>query len=109
MLFVDWKKEPFEKKVAFMKNVKEQFTKEGSASNAGLANLHLAAFYEETERYETALKYVLENKALLEEGKDVIKIYINAKQTLQAVEKRQGGHRKQSQWRIICLLLRIVF
>ncbi len=87
MLFVDWKKEPFEKKVAFMKNVKEQFTKEGSASNAGLANLHLAAFYEETERYDTALKYVLENKALLEEEKDVIKIYMECEADLQAVKK----------------------
>jgi two-component sensor histidine kinase len=87
MLFVDWKKEPFEKKVAFMKDVKEQFVKNGSASNAGLANLHLAAFYEETARYDTALEYVLENKALLEHEKDVIKIYINEKQTYRLLKK----------------------
>ncbi len=87
MLFVDWKKEPFEKKLAFMKNVKEQFLKNGSASNAALANLHLAAFYEENKQFETALEYVMENKRLLEQEKDIIKVYINTKQLYRLLKK----------------------
>jgi two-component sensor histidine kinase/tetratricopeptide (TPR) repeat protein len=87
MLFVDWKKEPFEKKLAFMKNVKEQFLSDGSSSNAALANLHLAAFYEENKEYETALEYVLENKRLLEQEKDIIKVYINTKQVYRLLKK----------------------
>jgi two-component sensor histidine kinase len=87
MLFVDWKKEPFEKKVAFMKNVKEQFVKEGSVANTGLANLHLSGFYESNNQYETALAYVLENKHLLQQEKDIIKVYINAKQVYRLLKK----------------------
>jgi two-component sensor histidine kinase len=87
MLFVDWKKEPFEKKLAFMKNVKEQFLKDGPASNTALANLHLAGFYEENKQYETALEYVMENKRLLEQEKDIIKVYINTKQVYRLLKK----------------------
>ena len=87
MLFNDWKQQPFEKKVAFMENVKKELLKEGALSNAALANIYLAEFYEQENQAATALTYALENKRLLENDRELTNTYTNEKLLYRLLKK----------------------
>ncbi|MFZ1528363.1 MAG: sensor histidine kinase [Ferruginibacter sp.] len=79
MIFANWKKEPFEKKVTFLKMVKNEFIKNGAALNVEMANIYLAGFYEEKALYGEALQLISENDAMPHIRKNIINDYINTK------------------------------
>lgn len=79
MLFIDWTKESFEKKISFMQGVKKEFLKNGAVSNAALSNFYLAGFYEEKNQDEEALKFIRENDQSAYLGRDIINLYTNTK------------------------------
>jgi two-component sensor histidine kinase len=87
LYFVDWEKQPFNKKVEFMENVKQKFLAEHSYSYAGLANLYLAGFYEQENQPETALKYALENKTLLTGRNELVNQYTSEKMAYRLLKK----------------------
>ena len=87
MYFVDWEKHPFQKKVAFMENVKQKFLTEHSFSYASLANALLADFFEQENQLETALKYALENKALLAGRNELVNQYTSEKIVYRLLKK----------------------
>ena len=87
MLFNDWKQQAFEKKVAFMEEVKQELLKDGALSNAALANIYLAEFYEQENQPSTALKFTLENERLLENDRELINSYTNEKLLYRLLKK----------------------
>ncbi len=87
MLFDSWQGKPFDKKVAFLENVKARLMKNGSKKNAALANVYLAEFYENENKPEKALGYAQENEKLLEGENDILKHYTNAKLLYRLLKK----------------------
>lgn len=77
MYFFDWKKEPLEKKVLFMENVKRELDKAGHVGKAALANIYIAGFFEGVNQPDTALTYIRENQRVFEKQKDIISLYSN--------------------------------
>lgn len=87
LYFVDWEKQPFQKKVEFMENVKRKFLAEHSYSYAGLANIYLAEFYEQENQPDKAIKYALENKALLAGRNELVNQYTSEKVAYRLLKK----------------------
>lgn len=77
MFFTNWKKEPLEKKVRFMKNVKQELDKSHHIGKAALANNYIAGFYEEENKPDTALNYIRENQRVFEKQGDILNLYSN--------------------------------
>lgn len=78
-MFVDWSKKSFQERVAFIQNVKADFQKRNMRSNVINANLYLADFYLQEKKYDQALSFMEENRAMLQNETDVIAIYTNEK------------------------------
>jgi len=89
MIFIDWTKEAFDKKVSFMEGVKKEFLKNGALANAALSNLYLAGFYEDRNQYEEALVLIMENEHSPYLGRDIVNSYINTK-ILYRLQKKTG-------------------
>ncbi len=89
MLFVDWKKKSFDEKISFMKKVKEEFVKNGNASQTAHANLYLIDFYEQEKQLARALAYAEENEKLVNPQMDITNQYVHAK-TLYRLLKANG-------------------
>jgi len=87
MLFIDWAKEPFDKKITFMQSVKKAFLKNGAVSNAALSNFYLAGFYEENNQEEEALRFIRENDRSAYLGRDIINLYTNTKMLYRLLKK----------------------
>lgn len=87
LYFVDWEKQTFEKKVEFMENVKKKFLAEHSWSYAGLANIYLAEFYEQENQPDKAIKYALENRALLAGRNELVNQYTSEKIAYRLLKK----------------------
>ena len=79
MFFNAMQKEPLEKKVLFMENVKQELNKGGHIVRAAEANNYIAGFYEEATQPANALKYIEENKKLFEKEQDIFNLYNNTK------------------------------
>jgi two-component sensor histidine kinase len=87
MFFNARKKEPLEKKVLFMENVKQQLNKGAHIVRAAQANNYIAEFYEEANQPANALKYIEENKQLFEKGHDIVNLYNNTRIAYRLMKK----------------------
>ncbi|GAA0878206.1 hypothetical protein GCM10009119_11740 [Algoriphagus jejuensis] len=77
MLFIDWKTQPLDHKVAFMKAVEVELRNSGHREKALLANNYIANFYEEAQQPDSALVYIRKNQKFLEEDTDIVQLYSN--------------------------------
>ncbi|MEO8415482.1 MAG: sensor histidine kinase [Ginsengibacter sp.] len=77
MMFIDWKKKSLDSKLSFMKNVKQELTKNGHIVKAALANNYIAGFFEEAGQPDSALKYIRENQWFFDKEKDILNLYSN--------------------------------
>lgn len=94
MLYVDFTRVQLEKKVEFMKDVKQELLKGGSMNNTALANNYIAGFYEEAGQYDEALKYIGENQELCRIDNNVNNLYVNTSAAYRILKK--AGREKEA-------------
>lgn len=87
MFFFLRKKEPLDKKVRFMENVKQQIIKGGNVIKGTQANSYIAQFYEEAGQLEKALDYIRENEAMFKKENDIYNLYNNTKTAYRLLKK----------------------
>ena len=87
MYFIDQEKEPLEKKVLFMENVKRELKKGEYVGKAALANTIIAGLYEKNDQPDIALKYIIENLELFENENDITSLYSNSKIAYRLMKK----------------------
>ncbi len=107
MLYVDFTKVQLEKKVEFMKNVKQELSKGGFVINTALANNYIAGFYEDAGEYDEALKYIEENKILCRIDNNLNNLYVNTNAAYRIL-KKAGREKKRLLWPIIYSRLKTV-
>jgi two-component sensor histidine kinase len=87
LLYLNLKNVPLEKKVEFMKDVKQQLLKGGFVVNGALANNYIAGFYEEAGHYDEALKYISENQELCMIDNNLNNLYVNTNAAYRLLKK----------------------
>jgi two-component sensor histidine kinase len=87
MFYNGMSKEPLEKKVAFMENVKQELSKGGNLVRATEANNYIADFYEEANRPADGLKYIEENVAHFKKENDLVNLLNNTKVAYRLMKK----------------------
>ena len=87
MYFIGREKEPLDKKVLFMENVKRELQQGEHIGKAALANNIIAGLYEKDNRPVEALKYIQENQQLFEKENDITSLYNNSKTAYRLMKK----------------------
>ena len=87
MYFIGREKEPLQKKVLFMENVRNELVKGGHVGKAAMANNIIAGLYEKANQPFAALKYIQQNQRLFEKENEVISLYSNTKTAYRLLKK----------------------